>query len=515
MRKIYYIIIILLFTSCDNFLSEYSQDLVSVKTISDVEEVLLGSGYVQSYNFSTSSGSFHISSGEIALWLNFMDDDINRVVGTKDNSGDYLLQKSTFGYSTWQYEVERNPVSNGLEDDSKTWNAIYRHINIYNIILNSLKEINVSDNGRGKANTIKAEVLFLRAQLYFMLVNLYAEAYSPSNAKNQGIPLKLTHYVEYEKDKKPQFERTTLKTVYGHIVEDLNKSIDLFKKNPQTKNFNRASEASSTLLLSRVYLFMQDYENAQITAQKFITERPMLSDMASYQDNSVFMNNENVEIIFSQGSFNLQTNPISGVEGAYCASKNLISLYDTINDYRLRSFFKIPTSKTDSVGLGNKYRHEGHRSHISDIFTLRSAEAYLNLAEASAIIGNEEVAKTAMNNLLKNRIKDFKDITESGNDLIRLIRNERRKELCFEGHRWFDLRRYAVAVKAPYVKNITRVFPLFNDNGELMRIYEYLLPVGDPSYTLQIPKSVIDDDGIIPNKREKRLFEKSYTLEKL
>ena len=35
-------------------------------------------------------------------------------------------------------------------------------------------------------------------------------------------------------------------------------------------------------------------------------------------------------------------------------------------------------------------------------------------------------------------------IPASREGLIEFIRRERQKELCFEGHRWFDLRRYAV-----------------------------------------------------------------------
>lgn len=48
-------------------------------------------------------------------------------------------------------------------------------------------------------------------------------------------------------------------------------------------------------------------------------------------------------------------------------------------------------------------------------------------------------------------------VTESGKQLIQFIREERRRELCFEGHRWFDLRRYAVCPNYPESKEIRHI----------------------------------------------------------
>ncbi|WP_303180266.1 RagB/SusD family nutrient uptake outer membrane protein, partial [uncultured Butyricimonas sp.] len=45
-------------------------------------------------------------------------------------------------------------------------------------------------------------------------------------------------------------------------------------------------------------------------------------------------------------------------------------------------------------------------------------------------------------------------IANRDENFIDFIRNERRRELCFEGHRWFDLRRYAVSSTHPFTKEI-------------------------------------------------------------
>ena len=96
----------------------------------------------------------------------------------------------------------------------------------------------------------------------------------------------------------------------------------------------------------------------------------------------------------------------------------------------------------------------------------------------------------ALNELRRNRFADYDDIQSvTGEELVTLIRQERRLELCFEGHRWFDLRRYGM--------------PSFSrewwDNGKFVK--RYTLEENDPSYTLPIPQAVMDlNKKLVQNK---------------
>ena len=81
--------------------------------------------------------------------------------------------------------------------------------------------------------------------------------------------------------------------------------------------------------------------------------------------------------------------------------------------------------------------------------------------------------------------------------------------MCLEGHRWFDLRRYAVCKKAPFKKVIERVFALYDwENRSVFQYAEvYQLNVDDPAYVFAIPKSVLDfDKGMPDNIREDREY---------
>ena len=63
----------------------------------------------------------------------------------------------------------------------------------------------------------------------------------------------------------------------------------------------------------------------------------------------------------------------------------------------------------------------------------------------------------------------------TGTALVERIRLERRLELCYEGHRWFDLRR----TTRPRIEKVI--------DGKT-----YILEKDDARYTLRIPQAAID-----------------------
>lgn len=105
-----------------------------------------------------------------------------------------------------------------------------------------------------------------------------------------------------------------------------------------------------------------------------------------------------------------------------------------------------------------------------------------------------------------HRIENYEDKLYSGEELIRQIRNERRKELCFEGHRWFDLRRYAVCEEYPYSRQIIHVFNAIGDNTAYLYTELYKLEEYDAAYTFAIPSIVLEFDNVPMenNPREER-----------
>ena len=77
----------------------------------------------------------------------------------------------------------------------------------------------------------------------------------------------------------------------------------------------------------------------------------------------------------------------------------------------------------------------------------------------------------------------YTDLTYTGpDDLIELVKAERRREMCFEGQRWFDLRRYGMPqIQHNWIDNSTTV-------------ETYTLLNNDLGYTLPLPQSVIEQN---------------------
>ena len=111
-----------------------------------------------------------------------------------------------------------------------------------------------------------------------------------------------------------------------------------------------------------------------------------------------------------------------------------------------------------------------------------------------------------LNQLRRNRIGQYVDMQYSGEELINEIREERRKELCLEGHRWFDIRRYAVS-KVPMTKEIRH--PHWESNTvtssyEIDRYY-VLKPYSEDrsNYVMSIPQKelMLNEGTMVNNER--------------
>ena len=201
-----------------------------------------------------------------------------------------------------------------------------------------------------------------------------------------------------------------------------------------------------------------------------------------------------------------------------CASNNFQVSNDLYNCYEegdLRTKFYIVKEGT-SVYLKKIIGENFLMKDISDVFVLRTSEAYLNLAEAAVLSNDEALAKTTINSLIINRFESDKyDESVVNNlsidELVYFIRDERRRELCFEGHRWFDLRRYNVVANYPNTKVLNASYTFFEID---QMTYTYIpkmkktfsLEPNDKAYTLPIPQAELDyNSRMKDNPRDERL----------
>ena len=123
----------------------------------------------------------------------------------------------------------------------------------------------------------------------------------------------------------------------------------------------------------------------------------------------------------------------------------------------------------------------------------RLTEFYLNYAEIMYELGDEETAREYINKVRGRQSVQMPPVTASGLELRDKIRNERRVELAFEGHRFFDVRRWKIADQTES-KALLAIDIQKSEDGN--KIYETTLLLNrvflDQHYLLPIPRAEVD-----------------------
>lgn len=475
-------------SGCSDFLKEYSQDLAKVESWSDLDELLLGSAYLPPANLDDNTGNLDI--------LHFMTDEISpRYSYNSSYAYGSAYIESMFPFTTWQADTGVDKLGAYTGGDEKYWNDLYKRINVCNMVLELIDEQSEPNVGDAlQKQRVKGEAHFLRGAYYMFLVNLYGKPYNPATADTDlGVPVKLTGTIE-----DVEFSRISVSETYRQILSDLDKAEELLSATPR-KSVYRGDIIATNLLQSRVYLYMQNWEKAAEYAEKVLAKNSSLLSLHTKSKGDECIYKDSPETIFSSGGYAIAS-AFADAEGTfgdfnatYIVSEDMRNLYKA-NDLRADLY----VGEAEIFGADYAFRKvNGQRSHyssycsVSSTFLLRTPEAYLTYAEAMAYMGREDEARAKLQEFLKTRMDGAVNVTERGNDLIDLIRDERAREFLLEGHRWFDLRRYTVCQPYPWSKTIEHDY-LFFDTKEYIIAYanRYVLEMFDEAYTLPIPRAI-------------------------
>ncbi|MBO9200970.1 MULTISPECIES: RagB/SusD family nutrient uptake outer membrane protein [Niastella] len=345
------------------------------------------------------------------------------------------------------------------------WNTPYEQVLYANVVLDGLKNVDITPDNQQQWNFLKGSALFIRAYAFYNLAQIFALPYRAETATSDlGIPLKLTPNVD------EVIKRSTLEETYSQILNDLSAAKDLLPI-PVTSYLNRPNKPAVNALLARVYLTMRKFDEAGAAADNCLQ---LFNGIIDYniKDPSAprpFERN-NVETMY-QSRF-VETNVVKP-SSTCIVDTNLYSLYAP-NDLRRTLFFTV-----NSAGRVN---FKGGYNSTSFGFTgLATDEMYLTRAECRARAGDVINAMNDLNTLLKQRWKTgtFVPYTATTKEeaLIKIL-IERRKEMPLRGIRWTDIRRLNVGNANIVPKRIL--------NNRLDS-----LPVNSPLYALPIPPDAI------------------------
>ena len=352
------------------------------------------------------------------------------------------------------------------------WRSPWVGIGQCNILIQSM------ENATGLSEAIRdrslGEALFLRAHYYYILVRLYG-----------GVPLRL---VPYEPGTSTDIARNTKEEVYAQIIKDLKVAAELLpqKQEYATDDLGRATQDACYTMLADVYLTLaptanKDLEPAEGYYEEVINLCNAVADMGydlttcKYEDNFNPLKHNAEESIFEvQFSGNTEydfwgNNPQSNwlsafmgprnsdfVAGAYGWNQPTAEFVSQYEEGDLRKDITVlyegcPSfdGKTYKGGYSNtgfnvrkflvtKDVAPEYNTNPANFVVYRYADVLLKKAEALNELGRTGEACAPLN-IVRQRagLPSVSNLDQAS--MREKIIHERRIELAFEGHRWFDM----------------------------------------------------------------------------
>lgn len=477
-------LVALLFTSCNDFLDIRPTGMIIARTGDDYRALLID--------------QYHAIPSD-RFWSDLRTDDV--VVNfSKSGTQDNIEYDKKNWFEMWNW-TDYNRLSNFYFK----WQAYYKIIYIANYVIEHKNEI--EEASQLEINQLVGESYMLRAYMHFLLVNIYAPAYTKCEpSSTRGVPLQL------KADVRDVLKCSSVQQVYNQVLSDIDMAEDYMNVEKWDKGYTyRFSKITANALRARVALYMGNWQLAYKEALRVIDEYPQLQDL-----NSESISPSNYESVESILALEKEENDFiinNAFEGFMWASDELMETYGydpqaPLSGSGIRAYIpyeyedrRIKDSERGNNGIyfgtedKNKDLTKGPRYYYykplgKDLnahrCTFRSAEFYLIASEAANELNNTVDAKKYLKDLMVKRFtansynKKVALIDAMNQDELREeIYNERRREFAFQGHRWFDLRR--------------------TTQPEIVREYiedgvssTYTLIQSDERYTLRFPIEAVD-----------------------
>lgn len=422
--------IVLFFSSCNNFLEVKPKGIIIPEKLEHYDGILFSSAMIQAF--------------PPAL-----------VYSTDDFFDIYDQDNRSVAASAYFWRPGLDPTE---QVSPAIWGDYYTVIYYCNVIIN---KVNTAVDGTvAQKEQLVAEAKVNRASAYFQLLTAFAKAYDPATATTlPGLPLVTGTNVT-----DPVPARSTIQQVIDLILQDTENAVPHLPKT--NKNAFRVAQKGALGLLSRVYLYIGNYEKALYFANKTLEEKHSLLDYNNYFDVWDMPDSElSPELVWMQASSDYS------IPVFMLYSEDLTNLY-AADDLR------YVLLKDDGL-KGDYYVNPSGNAN----FGITYPEIYLTKAEALARNNNLKDALDVLNFLRSKRIqkKTYKALASNNKEqVLKWVLEDRRRELAFRGTRWMDMKRLDLEKRMPRIQRID------TGNGKVMATLE----PGSKRYTFQIPARV-------------------------
>jgi hypothetical protein len=374
------------------------------------------------------------------------------------------------------------------------WSEAYEAVNAANLVIGQID--NLADGP--EKNNILGQALAARALAHFDLARLFAKIPTQSADANSSpgiIYVKVEDGDTGNPDVEP--EREPVASNYSEMIDDLVRASLLIGTDNGEGRLDRNGVFG---ILSRVYLYNGEYAKAVAAANEVTTPLATPAELDGVYTDA---NNAGIVVEFSvntssESNFNnvgvlySQSNASSTIS-EYAIDLEFFTNVDP-NDLRRNVMQFVGTNQGNDYNAVKKFLGEtGQVNGRVDIKVMRAAEVLLNKAEAQFELGLEIAALATLNQLRDERYTSYTG-GETGQALEDAIQFNRRVELSFEGHRFFDIKRRGEAINRSVFGDI------IDGSGTPAEILT--LPAGDFRFQLPIPvdeinanKNMVQNEG--------------------
>lgn len=384
-----------------------------------------------------------LESGAVGVYAGLDNPDILLSIKLTDEAYYPTENTTNIGGLAFRWEIDPD-----LGDIATNWAANYGVIYRINRILRVIDGIPAANAAEtAQKSRIKGEMLAVRAFLHLQILKSYAENYNPTAL---GIPY-LTDFFDDPRQAKPT--RGTVADNFAKIEADLTTAKGLIPASFTSTTASRVTLKAVSAIQARVFLYQKKWDPAITAATEVINSTP-LATRAQFPGIWTDANTSEVVWKLKREAGNTAIgSAIRQTDGRvlFAAAPKLINTYDQTNDIRFASYIKVDNSRAANQTKNLIVKYVGGNAallNMADLKLFRTAEAYLIRAEAYAEKTQYLLAANDVNAIRQQRITGYVGIPAYASLSAALtdIYAERFKELAYEGHRYFDLRRQGLTI---------------------------------------------------------------------
>lgn len=339
---------------------------------------------------------------------------------------------------------------------SRDWRYLYSTIGKCNTVINNVRAVQDPAMSDQRKEEIIGEASFMRAFMYFQAVQLWGDV--PLQLKEVKTISAATLdeiYPQIFPARAPQSE------VYAQIIADLETALARVPATPLDKGY--ASQGTVNAVLAKVYATIEPHDWNKVKQYCDAVIAGGYSLLPNYDDLWKVGNENTAESIFeinySGGSSdgNWGTKMFRGLDWKKfnIPSNDLVAAYEAEGDAKRKNsnivYDNVSGKWSDAhwpqthYPFVNKWRNFQEGSNQNYIF-IRLADILLLKAEALNELGDPAGAAILVNQV-RTRVSLPATPAVTQAEMRLAIEKERRLELAFEGHRWYDLKRTGRAIE--------------------------------------------------------------------